>query len=55
MQTINNLAELYEAVNANTHNCRVLMVNISQVADQLGRLTFDSLKPSFLLSAVKPA
>ena len=50
---IDNLAELYEQLDVTTHNCRVLMVNISEVADQLGRLTFDSLKPSFLLSAVK--
>lgn len=54
MMTINNVAELYEAINSRTHNCRVLMVNIAEGADQLGRLTFDSLKPSFLLSAVKP-
>lgn len=54
MLTINNVSELYEAINARTHNCRVLMVNIAEGADQLGRLTFESLKPSFLVSAVKP-
>lgn len=51
---INNLAELYEQMGAASHNCRVIMVNISEGADQLGRLSFESLKPSFLLSVVKP-
>lgn len=34
-------------------NLRVWMVNVSRGADQLERLSFDSLKPNFLLAAVK--
>ncbi|MCA9241164.1 MAG: precorrin-6y C5,15-methyltransferase (decarboxylating) subunit CbiE, partial [Planctomycetales bacterium] len=51
---VTNLPELYESLNSLTHNCRVQMINIAEGADQMGRLSFDSLKPSFLLSAVKP-
>ncbi|TWT36235.1 Precorrin-6Y C(5,15)-methyltransferase [decarboxylating] [Posidoniimonas corsicana] len=51
---INNLAELYEQMGAASHDCRVMMVNIAEGADQLGRLSFESLKPSFLLSVIKP-
>lgn len=52
---INNVAELYEALSRHTSDVHVWMINISQGAEQLGRLSFESLKPSFLLSLVKPA
>ncbi|QDU90521.1 Precorrin-6Y C(5,15)-methyltransferase [decarboxylating] [Pirellulimonas nuda] len=51
--SIDNLAELRQAMLAENPDVRVWMVNIARGADQLGRLSFESLKPSFLLAVVK--
>lgn len=50
---IDNLSELHTALKQLTPNVNTWMVNISRGADQLGRLSFEALKPSFLLGVVK--
>ena len=50
---VDNLAELHQALKQLTPNVNSWMVNISRGADQLGRLSFEALKPSFLLGVVK--
>jgi precorrin-6B C5,15-methyltransferase / cobalt-precorrin-6B C5,C15-methyltransferase len=52
--SIDNLAELHQAMRDQCPNVRVWMVNIARGEDQLGRLSFDALKPNFLLAVVKP-
>lgn len=51
---INNLSELQAALEELSPNVRTWMINISRGADQMGRLSFESLKPSFLLAVEKP-
>ncbi|MEN0110118.1 MAG: precorrin-6y C5,15-methyltransferase (decarboxylating) subunit CbiE [Planctomycetota bacterium] len=54
--SLDNLAESRESLNAAAGegaDLRVWMVNIARGADQLERLTFEPLKPSFLLALVK--
>jgi precorrin-6B C5,15-methyltransferase / cobalt-precorrin-6B C5,C15-methyltransferase len=52
--SIDNLSELHQAMQMHCPNLRVWMVNIARGEDQLGRLSFDALKPNFLLAVVKP-
>lgn len=50
---INNLSELHEAMQSLANDVRVSMINISRGSEQMGRLSFEPLKPSFILSVVK--
>ncbi|MEM6655905.1 MAG: precorrin-6y C5,15-methyltransferase (decarboxylating) subunit CbiE, partial [Planctomycetota bacterium] len=55
---IDNLTELHDRLKQLTADSSragvdVRMINISRGADQLGRLSFEALKPSFLLGVVK--
>ncbi|TWT90773.1 Precorrin-6Y C(5,15)-methyltransferase [decarboxylating] [Pseudobythopirellula maris] len=55
--SIDNLTELRLALleqGQPAPDVRVWMVNIARGADQLGRLSFEPLKPNFLLAALKP-
>lgn len=51
--SIDNLTELRQALQAHSDNVQVWMLNISRGTDQLGRLTFESLKPTFLVAITK--
>ncbi|MEO1496070.1 MAG: precorrin-6y C5,15-methyltransferase (decarboxylating) subunit CbiE [Planctomycetota bacterium] len=57
MIAIDNLgavrAALIETANSGEVSLNVWMVNIARGADQLERLTFEAVKPNFLLAAVK--
>ncbi|WP_425399982.1 precorrin-6y C5,15-methyltransferase (decarboxylating) subunit CbiE [Aeoliella sp.] len=53
LASIDNLTELRQALRAHTDNVQVWMLNISRGTDQLDRLTFDALKPSFLVATTK--
>jgi precorrin-6B C5,15-methyltransferase / cobalt-precorrin-6B C5,C15-methyltransferase len=51
--SIDNLAELRHVMGAHSADVRVWMVNIARGTEQLERLTFEPLKPNFLLAAAK--
>jgi precorrin-6B C5,15-methyltransferase / cobalt-precorrin-6B C5,C15-methyltransferase len=50
---LDHLAELRNALRAESDAVDVWMINIARGTDQFDQLTFDSLKPSFLLAASK--
>ena len=52
--SIDHLMELRETLKGNSANVAVWMINLSRGTDQLDRLSFDALKPSFLLAVTKP-
>jgi precorrin-6Y C5,15-methyltransferase (decarboxylating) len=45
--------ELRETLKASSANVNIWMINLSRGTDQLDRLSFDPLKPSFLLAVTK--
>lgn len=51
--SIDNLTELRQALRTHNDNVQVWMLNISRGTDQLDRLTFDALMPSFLVATRK--
>lgn len=51
--SLDNLAELRDAMRGRSELVNTWMINIARGTDQLDRLTFEALKPSFLLAAVK--
>jgi precorrin-6B C5,15-methyltransferase / cobalt-precorrin-6B C5,C15-methyltransferase len=51
--SIDNLTELRQALLGHNDNVQVWMLNISRGTDQFDRLTFDALKPSFLVAVTK--
>lgn len=51
--SIDNLSELRRSLRTHNDNVQVWMVNISRGTDQLDRLTFDALNPSFLVAVTK--
>jgi precorrin-6Y C5,15-methyltransferase (decarboxylating) len=51
--SIDHLMELRETLKSNSPNVAIWMINLSRGTDQLDRLSFDALKPSFLLAATK--
>ena len=48
-----NLAAVREVLQAKAHDVQVLMVNLARGNDQLERLNFEAMHPTFLVSAVK--
>jgi precorrin-6B C5,15-methyltransferase / cobalt-precorrin-6B C5,C15-methyltransferase len=52
-RSIENLSELQRTMAALTPHVKVLMLNISRGTSQMDRTRFESLNPTFLLSAVK--
>ena len=51
--SIDHLAELRAAIGGHSSHVRIWMINLSRGTDQLDRLTFEPLKPSFLLAVTK--
>jgi precorrin-6Y C5,15-methyltransferase (decarboxylating) len=51
--SIDHLAELREALSRQARDIHVWLINLSRTTDQLDRLSFDPLKPSFLLAVTK--
>jgi precorrin-6Y C5,15-methyltransferase (decarboxylating) len=51
--SIENIAAVREVLQAKAGDAQVLMVNLARGNDQLERLHFDALHPTFLVSAVK--
>jgi len=51
--SIENIAAVREVLMAKAGDAQVLMVNLSRGNDQLERLNFEALNPTFLVSAVK--
>lgn len=51
--SIDHVAELYEAMGRHSPDVRVWMINLARGTHQLGRLTFEPVKPSFLLAVTK--
>jgi precorrin-6Y C5,15-methyltransferase (decarboxylating) len=51
--SIDHLAELREALRRHSGDIHVWMINLARGTDQLDRLSFDPVKPSFLLAATK--
>jgi precorrin-6Y C5,15-methyltransferase (decarboxylating) len=51
--SVDHLAELREALSRRGRDINVWMVNLARGTDQLDRLSFDPLKPSFLLAVTK--
>jgi precorrin-6Y C5,15-methyltransferase (decarboxylating) len=51
--SIDHLAELREAMRRHSRDIHVWMVNLARGTDQLDRLSFDPVKPSFLLAVTK--
>jgi precorrin-6Y C5,15-methyltransferase (decarboxylating) len=51
--SIDNLAEVRKVLHKAAGDTKVLMVNISRGNDQLDRLRFESLNPTFLIAAVR--
>lgn len=51
--SIDHLAELRRAMTGHSSDVRVWMINLARGTDQLDRLTFEPVKPSFLLSVLK--
>ena len=53
--SVENLATVREALLAAGGNPEVLMINVARGNDQLERLHFEAMHPTFLVAAVKPA
>jgi precorrin-6B C5,15-methyltransferase / cobalt-precorrin-6B C5,C15-methyltransferase len=51
--SIDHLAELREAMTEQARSVNVWMINLARGTDQLERLSFEPLKPSFLLAVTK--
>ena len=51
--SIDHLAELRQSLSRLSSNLRVWMINLARGTDQLDRLTFEPVKPSFLLAITK--
>jgi precorrin-6Y C5,15-methyltransferase (decarboxylating) len=51
--SIDHLAELREALRRHSRDIHVWMINLARGTDQLDRLSFDPVKPSFLLAVTK--
>ena len=51
--SIDHLAELREALGRHSRDIHVWMINLARGTDQLDRLSFDPVKPSFLLAVTK--
>jgi precorrin-6Y C5,15-methyltransferase (decarboxylating) len=51
--SIDHLAELREALRRHARDIHVWMINLARGTDQLDRLSFDPVKPSFLLAVTK--
>jgi precorrin-6Y C5,15-methyltransferase (decarboxylating) len=51
--SIDHLAELREAMAKHSSDIHVWLINLSRTTNQLERLSFDPLKPSFLISVTK--
>jgi precorrin-6Y C5,15-methyltransferase (decarboxylating) len=51
--SIDHLAELREAMAKQSRDIHVWLINLSRTTNQLERLSFDPLKPSFLLAVTK--
>jgi precorrin-6B C5,15-methyltransferase / cobalt-precorrin-6B C5,C15-methyltransferase len=51
--SIDHVAELKETLGRHSSDVHVWMINLSRGTDQLGRLSFEPLKPSFLLAVTK--
>jgi precorrin-6Y C5,15-methyltransferase (decarboxylating) len=51
--SIDHLAELREAMRRHSRDIHVWMINLARGTDQLDRLSFDPVKPSFLLAVTK--
>jgi precorrin-6Y C5,15-methyltransferase (decarboxylating) len=51
--SVENLAEVREALVATAADTSVLMINLARGNDQLERLHFEALHPTFLISARK--
>jgi precorrin-6Y C5,15-methyltransferase (decarboxylating) len=51
--SIDHLAELKDAMGRHSSDARVWMINLARGTEQLGRLTFEPVKPSFLLAVTK--
>lgn len=53
LTSVDMVSELRQTLRAHSDNVQVWMINISRGTDQLESLTFDALKPSFLLAVTK--
>jgi precorrin-6Y C5,15-methyltransferase (decarboxylating) len=51
--SIDHLAELRETLRRHSRDIHVWMINLARGTDQLDRLSFDPVKPSFLLAVTK--
>ncbi|MEM8864565.1 MAG: precorrin-6y C5,15-methyltransferase (decarboxylating) subunit CbiE [Planctomycetota bacterium] len=51
--SIDGLASVRDTLSSHAPEVKTWMINIARGAEQLDRLTFDSLKPNFLLAVVK--
>src|SRR5262245_18508630 len=51
--SIDHLAELHQMMHKHSSDVRVWMINLARGTDQLDRLTFEPVKPSFLLAVTK--
>ena len=51
--SIDNLSAVREVLQAKAGDAQVLMVNLARGNDQLERLNFEALHPTFLVSAIK--
>jgi precorrin-6Y C5,15-methyltransferase (decarboxylating) len=51
--SIENIAAVREVLVAKTRDTEVLMINLARGNDQLERLHFESIHPTFLISAIK--
>jgi precorrin-6Y C5,15-methyltransferase (decarboxylating) len=51
--SIENLGSVREVLIAKAGDCNVLMVNLARGNDQLERLHFEAMHPTFLVSAVR--
>jgi precorrin-6Y C5,15-methyltransferase (decarboxylating) len=53
--SVDHLMELRETLKSSSADARVWMINLARGTDQLDRLSFEPLKPSFLLAVTKTA
>ena len=52
-KSIDHLSELRQMLSQHSSHIHIWMINLSRGTDQLDRLTFEPLKPSFLLAVTK--
>ena len=53
ISSVENIAAVREALSAKGDVAQVLMINLARGNDQLERLHFEALHPTFLVSAVR--